>query len=869
MSSRPRSASRPASFGRLVWIVPVCGLLALGLTWWLLLSMLQAERAQAQDSAVQRVRGMTRAFEAHTRSALRQVDQTARFVAYSYQQQAAALDLDAIMRQSGPATPGVVGLHVADAQGNVVASTVSGPMVNVADREHFKVHVNGRFDGLFVSKPVLGRLSKRWTVQMSRRIEGADGRFLGVTIVSADPVYFTSFYNEQQFGQRGLVSLIGLDGVVRGRRIGEQVWYGTANAVAALPRALGRSAEGVLQDTSQVDGRARWVGYRQLDGYPLVVLAGLDEQEVLVAYEMHRATVLRLMATVSAAVVLLLAGLAWLLRRLQASHLAAARAEKRIRAIADNIPALVAYIDREGHYRFTNAYYAAKYGKAADLFVGRPVKEMLGESAYGQLQPHLEAALRGESRRFERHATEHGLDMHFLVRYEPDTNEQGEVVGVHVVSLDITERKQAELLHEASERRLKLVADHVPALISHLDADGCYLYANRHFERLLGIDPSQLIGRPLAQARDAGYVAQVAPAVQAVLSGHEVEFESTLLIDGVQRYFQQHYVPDVDDAQRVNGFYSITFDITERMQDRERLADSERRLQNIADNLPVLISYIDRDRQLRFLNRTFKTWMGLEPALAIGHDLEEVVGPELFAQRAPYLERALAGERVSFAVESVAQGVKRHLQTDYVPDLRADGSVAGVYTLSTDVTHLKEVERRLSAMARTDTLTGLPNRLHFHERLGAAQARQRRSGKGLALLYLDVDRFKRINDAHGHAGGDVVLKEFGQRLRRCVRETDTVARLAGDEFVILLEGLREAAEAEKVARKVLAAFDAPVALGEQSLAVATSIGVVFDEAAQRSPDDLLATADEALYRAKRLGRGRVQVWSEVQATVVV
>jgi diguanylate cyclase (GGDEF)-like protein len=101
-----------------------------------------------------------------------------------------------------------------------------------------------------------------------------------------------------------------------------------------------------------------------------------------------------------------------------------------------------------------------------------------------------------------------------------------------------------------------------------------------------------------------------------------------------------------------------------------------------------------------------------------------------------------------------------------------------------------------------------------------------------------------------------------------VRETDTVARLAGDEFVILLEDLREAAQAGKVARKVLAAFDAPVALGEQSLAVATSIGVVFDEAALRSPDDLLATADEALYRAKRLGRGRVQVWSEGQEVVM-
>jgi diguanylate cyclase (GGDEF)-like protein/PAS domain S-box-containing protein len=620
MSSRPRSPSRPASFGRLVWIVPVCGLLALGLTWWLLLSMLQAERAQVLDSAEQRVRGLTRAFEAHTRSALRQVDQTARFVAYSYRQQAAAMDLDAILQQSGPSTPGVVGVHVADAQGRVVASTVAGPAVSLADREHFKVHVDGRFDGLFISKPVLGRLSKRWTVQMTRRIEAPDGRFLGVVIVSADPAYFTSFYNEQQFGQRGLVSVVGLDGVVRARRIGEQVWYGTPNTVAALPQALQRQAEGTLHDTSQIDGRARSLGYRLLDGFPFVVLAGLDEQEVLRAHELRRVNALGLMAMVSVVVVLLLAGLALLLARLQASHLQRA----------------------------------------------------------------------------------------------------------------------------ASERRLKLIADNVPALISQLDADGRYLYANRHFERLLGIEPSQLLGRPLAEARDAGYVAQVAPAMNTVLSGQEVNFESTLVLDGARRHFQQHYVPDIDEAQRVKGFYSITFDITEHT----------------------------------------------------------------------------------------------------------------------------EVEQRLSAMARTDALTGLPNRLFFHERLAAAQAWQRRSGKGLALLYLDVDRFKRINDVHGHAGGDLVLKEFARRLRRCVRETDTVARLAGDEFVILLENLRDAAEAQKVARKVLAAFDPPVALGEESLSVGTSIGVVFDDAGQHSPDDLLAMADEALYRAKRMGRGRVQLWREVQEVVL-
>jgi diguanylate cyclase (GGDEF)-like protein/PAS domain S-box-containing protein len=440
---------------------------------------------------------------------------------------------------------------------------------------------------------------------------------------------------------------------------------------------------------------------------------------------------------------LLLSGLGWLLtlagrrqREIEEANRAVARAEQRIRTIADSVPALVAYVDRDGRYQFTNAYYRNMYGADPTSFIGRPVREVLGEAAYGELQPHIEAVMAGEPRRFERHAREHGLDIHLLSNYEPDRDEQGRVVGFHVMSLDITERKRAEMRQAQSERRLRLIADNVPALISHLDAHGRYLYANQQFQRLLGIEPDRLAGQPLAQVRDAAYVAQVTSAMQTVLDGQEVSFETQLVLNGTMHHFQQNYVPDVDAQGRVAGFYSITF----------------------------------------------------------------------------------------------------------------------------DVTHLKDVERRLSAMARTDPLTGLPNRLHFHEKIREAQARQRRSLAGLALLYLDVDRFKRINDVHGHAMGDAVLKEFARRLRAGVRETDTVARLAGDEFVVILEGVLRAGDACEVANKVLANFDPLFELDGESLSVSPSIGIVVDESGSMEPDELLAAADDALYQAKRLGRRRARLW---------
>jgi diguanylate cyclase (GGDEF)-like protein len=156
-------------------------------------------------------------------------------------------------------------------------------------------------------------------------------------------------------------------------------------------------------------------------------------------------------------------------------------------------------------------------------------------------------------------------------------------------------------------------------------------------------------------------------------------------------------------------------------------------------------------------------------------------------------------------------------------------------------------------------LTGLPNRTLFFDRVRQAMARTRRAGKPMALFFLDIDRFKQINDTFGHAAGDDVLRVFAQRLRGCVRETDTVARLAGDEFTMILEGLGGAHDAETVARKVLESVRPPVALADREVTIASSIGIVLyarEDGREMTADALLELADKALYSAKSGGRNR-------------
>ena len=176
--------------------------------------------------------------------------------------------------------------------------------------------------------------------------------------------------------------------------------------------------------------------------------------------------------------------------------------------------------------------------------------------------------------------------------------------------------------------------------------------------------------------------------------------------------------------------------------------------------------------------------------------------------------------------------------------------LAGTYA---DINERKIAEGRLRRLAEFDTLTGLPNRALFSDRLQQAMARAAR-GKLMALLFLDIDHFKTINDTLGHAAGDELLKTFAARMQGTVRESDTVARLAGDEFTIILEGVRDVDDAKMLAGKLVVALRQPIELAGRKVEVTASIGVSLNVAGESDDAALLRRADAALYEAKRRGR---------------
>jgi diguanylate cyclase (GGDEF)-like protein len=247
-----------------------------------------------------------------------------------------------------------------------------------------------------------------------------------------------------------------------------------------------------------------------------------------------------------------------------------------------------------------------------------------------------------------------------------------------------------------------------------------------------------------------------------------------------------------------------------------------------------------------------QSWLGKPSEQILGKTMEEAFGADYLAPQAAALAQAWSGQASQCEHEIVRKKHTRIAHTTFLPQLR-DGAVVGVYVLTTDATASRMHERSLHALAHTDTLTGLPNRRHFESALRGA-SRTARAGRGAALLYLDVDHFKQINDRYGHAVGDAVLVEFARRLQASVRATDLVSRLAGDEFTVLLNDVTGAADVELVSRKILAAMRQPFELEAVVLRVGASIGAALADQPDPAPARLLDTADRALYAAKEAGR---------------
>ena len=300
---------------------------------------------------------------------------------------------------------------------------------------------------------------------------------------------------------------------------------------------------------------------------------------------------------------------------------------------------------------------------------------------------------------------------------------------------------------------------------------------------------------------------------------------------------------------------SDTDDAIARTAAAVALQQSEARLRLMIDAVPAMITYLDTAERFLFCNRPYLEMLGRGADEVLGHDLLHVLGAELRASIEPAVAQVQAGTTAHYERQHTrADGGLRDLSVTFVPHVEA-GRVVGFFCLTLDVSEVKALERKLAHQASHDVLTGLPNRMLYIDHLTQAIERGRRHAQPFALAFLDVDHFKQVNDVHGHAVGDQLLRAFAQRLlRACLRSCDIAARLGGDEFALILDGPIAVEHAAALGAKIVHAMREPFALADVTLRVTTSIGITVAGDAMLPAAVLEARADAALYRAKARGR---------------
>lgn len=469
----------------------------------------------------------------------------------------------------------------------------------------------------------------------------------------------------------------------------------------------------------------------------------------------------------------------------------------------------------------------------------------------------------------------------------------GKIVGVIGFARDIRAQRGVEAQFMRSEQQFRSIFENHPDAITMLDLQSRFTRVNAGTERMTGYTVDELVGRTPAFLSPNGTWADQERILDAILAGRPAEFTSTLRTkSGERRNVEGRAIPLTVNGE-VRGFYLLSHDVTdERRREQEVVRHTERiaNLYRIA-SMPGLSAGERIDRALETGTRELDgDWAYAaelhDGKMTVTHTAgitEIPVGHTVDVDRT--MVRRAVDSRELFVAEDLAEPPWRdevgertqHWRALVGVPLEDDGEVSGIvgfvstrhpFRLSpTDCDYLRALvaliasatrqlarEKRLDTLAFHDTLTGLPNRALLHDRLEQTLLSARRHRRSFGVHYIDVDRFKAINDTHGHQVGDAVLIVVGNWLRSTLRDSDTIARVGGDEFVILQPEIDSEKQAEELAVRLVAIRQHPFTIGGVEFHITVSVGAAVFPANARNPVDLLRAADAALYQVKARGR---------------
>jgi diguanylate cyclase (GGDEF)-like protein/PAS domain S-box-containing protein len=438
-----------------------------------------------------------------------------------------------------------------------------------------------------------------------------------------------------------------------------------------------------------------------------------------------------------------------------------------------------------------------------------------------------------------------------------DTNER--------LQEEVAERRRIEEQIRESEAKFRLITENIGDLVAVLDTDGRRLYNSPSYRTLFG-DSIPEIGsdsfleiHPEDQARIRRIFLD---SIQRGV-GHRAQFR---FIDdkGGIRFVESQGSPIRDTEGKVTKMVVVSRDISDRIHQEQQLETSFSLLQATLESTADGLMVVDNAGKIQSYNRKFAEMWGLseevlqtrDNAKAVNDVLALLKDPDAFLARINELHSDPDAE--SFDLLEFKDG---RVYERYSKPQRVSGQTVGRVCSFRDISERKRAQEHIQHLAHHDTLTGLPNRLLLRDRISQMLSMSMRNHNKAALLFLDLDRFKNINDSLGHQVGDELLQAVSRRLQECVRDVDTVARLGGDEFVVTLPNVREAHDAAVVAAKIIDAVVLPFDIAGKELLIGTSVGISLFPNDGTDVETLMRNADAAMYHAKESGRGNYQFYS--------
>ena len=538
------------------------------------------------------------------------------------------------------------------------------------------------------------------------------------------------------------------------------------------------------------------------------------------------------------------------------------QSEQRHRAILDQMSDACFEVDLSGKFTFTNSFMSRTLHYKHDELIGNNFRAIIPESDVAAVLTVFQRVYQtGNPDTAFSHRVKRKDGIEFFVESSVSLirDNGGKPTGYICVGRDISERKQLQQALIHSEERFRNILESMQDSYYEVGLDGKFTFVNDATSRHLLYTREELIGNSYKLIMSETEAQRVFDMFHKVFLTGEPNLGFSHKVtrrDGVTGYAESSVSLLKDDRGRPIGFNSVSRDVTERKQLEERLRRSEERFRTILENMQDSYYEVDLAGNFTFINISASDRLGYSRDELLGKnyrfttaddDLGNILAAfnEVYTTGIPnkcFINKSVCRDGSTVIVES-SIGL---LRNEY-------GEVTGFNSVGRDITERKAMEQQLADMATHDFLTGLPNRLLLHDRLHVALAQAHRNKNKLAILTLDLDRFKAVNDTHGHHVGDELLKAVGQRLTGIIRSGDTVARMGGDEFLLLMPELHQTDSVSSIISKIVEAFKGPFIIEGHRLCASVSIGIAIYPDDGMDMETLMRKSDSAMYDIKRHG----------------